>query len=157
MNKETKMIGMLIGISALASLMVIWQQRCIERWREEAAKNKAMFMLMSQWINLKQEGRNLEEYFLKNKYKRIAIYGMGIIGQRMVKELKNSEIRVAYGIDRNKKLIYSDLKMITMEDDFQDVDAVVVTVVKEFDAIKEALLERTDSTILAVEDILDEF
>lgn len=157
MKRRIGMAGLFIGSSALACFMVIWQQRCIERWKEQAEKNQAMFMLMSQWTRLRQEGRNLEEYFLKKGYKKIAVYGMGILGQRLVKELDQSQVEVAYGIDRNKNIIYSDLKMVSMEDDLAMVDAVVVTVIKGFDAIEEKLLEQIDCPVLAIEDILDEF
>ena len=116
-----------------------------------------MFVLMDQWTNIKQNGRNLEEYFFKNEYYRIAVYGMGVLGQRLIKELDNSKIQIAYGIDKNRDIVYTNLKVVTMEDELKKVDAVVVTVVKEFDAIQEKLLKKIECQVIAIEDILGEF
>lgn len=157
MKKSVKIISGLAGISGLVYFVAGWQQKCIERWKEQAEKNRAMFMIMDQWTNLKQEGRSLEEYFLKDGYLRIAVYGMGVVGKRLIKELRNSKIQVVYGIDKNEDMVYTDLDVVTMEDELTKVDAVVVTVVKEFDAIREALSEKIDCQVIAIEDILSEF
>lgn len=134
-----------------------WQQKCIDRWREESRKQRAMFLIMNQWVNLKQDKRNLAEYFQKNGYQKIAIYGMGPIGLRLVKELKDSSIEVSYGIDQNSDSIFAGIRVVKMDDVLADVDVVVVTVIKEFDAIREALLEKLTCPIVAVEDVLNEF
>lgn len=130
MKKSIKIIGGLVGVGGLVCFVAGWQQKCIERWKEQAEKNRAMFIIMDQWANLRQEGRNLEEYFIKNGYLRIAVYGMGVVGKRLIKELKNSKIQVVYGIDKNEDMVYTDLDVLTMNDELIKVDAVVVTVVK---------------------------
>lgn len=157
MKKSIKIIGGLVGVCGFVYFLVQWQQKCIEYWKEQAEKNRAMFMIMDQWANLKQEGRSLEEYFLKNGYLSVAVYGMGVVGKRLIKELRNSKIQVIYGIDQNEDMVYTDLKVVTMQDELIKVDAVVVTVVKEFDAIREELLEKTDCSVIAIEDILGGF
>lgn len=155
MKKGVKILCALVGVGIPVYYAVGWQQRCIDRWKEEAEKQRAMFLLMSQWANLKQEGRSLEEYFLKNGYKKIAVYGMGVLGQRLAKELKASEIEIAYGIDNNRDIAFCDFPVISMKEDFLDADAIVVTVIKEFDVIREALLEKISSPVIAIEDVLD--
>ncbi len=157
MKKSIKIIGGLVGVGGLVCFVAGWQQKCIERWKEQAEKNRAMFIIMDQWANLRQEGRNLEEYFIKNGYLRIAVYGMGVVGKRLIKELKNSKIQVVYGIDKNEDMVYTDLDVLTMNDELIKVDAVVVTVVKEFDVICDAILKKTDCPVIAIEDILGEF
>lgn len=157
MKRAIKVIGGLACVGSLVYFATWWQQRCIDRWKEQAEKNRAMFILMNQWANIRQDGRSLEEYFLKNGYYRIAVYGMGVLGQRLIKELNNSRIQIAYGIDKNRDMVYTDLKVVTMEDELKKVDAVVVTVVKEFDAIQEKLLKKMQCQVIAIEDILGEF
>ena len=112
---------------------------------------------MNQWTNVKQANRNLEEYFLKNELRKIAIYGMGLMGQQLIKELKDSSIETAYGIDRNSDGIVSGIKVVTMDEELADVDAVVVTVLKEFDEIRDALTKKLNCSVVAIEDILNEF
>lgn len=151
-----KICGVWIGNMVLIYYITKWQQNCIDVWKKQAEKNRGMFVLMNQWTNIKQEKRNLEEYFVNNKYFRIAVYGMGDIGKRLIKELRDSEIKVAYGIDRNCNNICTNIKVMTMDDNLEEVDAVVVTVIKEFDAIREDLLKRLNCPVIAIEDILNE-
>lgn len=157
MRKSIKVVGGLVSAGIPVYLAGRWQQKCIDCWKEEARKQRAMFLLMNQWINIRQENRNLEEYFLKNGLKKIAVYGMGPIGERLVKELRDSSVETAYGIDRNSDRIFADIRVVKMDDDLDDVDAVVVTVIKEFDAIREALMEKIHCPVIAIEDILNEF
>lgn len=156
MKKRVKVIGRLVGVGALLCFVAGWQQKCIEHWKEQAEKNRAMFVLMDRWASLRQEGKSLEEYFLKNGYRRIAVYGMGVVGQRLIKELRDSSIQIAYGIDKNEDMVYTGLDVMTIKDQLPYVDAVVVTVLKEFDAIQEVLSEKIDCHVVAIEDILGE-
>lgn len=156
-NKSLKALACLAGFSIPAYFVTKWQQESIDYWREMAKKNEALFYMMNQWTRLKQDGKGLEEYFIKYGYKKIAIYGMGMMGQMLARELKESEIEVVYGIDRNSNNIYADVKVVTMNRKLNQVDAVVVTVVKDFCAIREALLKKMDCQVIAIEDILSQF
>lgn len=119
-------------------------------------KHLALFLMMNQWVKVKQEGKGLAAYFETNGYKKIAIYGMSYAGETLVDELKNTGITVAYGIDKRADSLYTDLDIVTMEDDLGDVDAIVVTAITFFDEIEEQLLEKIDCPILSLEDILYE-
>lgn len=79
------------------------------------------------------------------------------MGQQLIKELKDSSIETAYGIDRNSDGIVSGIKVVTMDEELADVDAVVVTVLKEFDEIRDALTKKLNCSVVAIEDILNEF
>lgn len=131
------------------------QQDCIDRWKEREKKDRGLFLLMNQWTRLKQDGKNLENFFKKNGYKRIAIYGMSYVGLSLVKELSHSEIEIVYGIDRNADNIYSNVKLITMEDKLLCVDAIVVTAISGYDEIRDALSEKVECPIISIEDILN--
>lgn len=80
---------------------------------------------------------------------------MGDIGVALVKELENSEIEIAYGIDRNAKTIRSNIKLLSMEDNFTEVDAVIVTIIKDFDLIYEKLIKKLNCPILPIEDVIN--
>ena len=61
------------------------QLRNIESYSDKHLK---LFLLMNQWVKIKQKGKNLESYFKKNGFKRIAVYGMSYVGETLVEELK---------------------------------------------------------------------
>ncbi|GFI15958.1 hypothetical protein IMSAGC009_01118 [Lachnospiraceae bacterium] len=128
----------------------------VEGWKQLSDKHLALFLMMNQWVKVKQEGKNLSSYFENNNYKKIAIYGMSYAGETLVDELKDTDISIEYGIDKKADTIYSDISMFTMEDTLEEVDAVVVTAITFFDAIEEKLSEKLDCPILSLEDILYE-
>lgn len=119
-------------------------------------KHKALFLMMNQWVKVKQEGKSLSEYFVKNGYKRIAVYGMSFAGETLLNELKETEVRVLYGIDKNAEGIYLDLNVFTLEDSLDEADAIVVTAVFYFDDIKNTLSKKFNCPIISLEDILYE-
>lgn len=119
-------------------------------------KHLALFLMMNQWVAVKQEGKNLADYFEKQGYKSIAVYGMSYAGERLLEELKGSDIQVQYGIDKNADNIYMDVNIVTMEDELKPVDAIVVTPIFFFDDIEEELSQKIDCPIISLEDVLYE-
>lgn len=148
------LLGALCAVIPSILIMKL-QQNCINRWKEQAGKNRGLFLLMDQWIRIKQDSKNLEIFFLKNKYRRVAIYGMSYVGLRLVKELRHSEVEIAYGIDRNASNIYSDIKLLTMDNNLPNVDAIIVTAISGYDDIRDALSKRVDCPIISIEDIFN--
>ncbi len=119
-------------------------------------KHLALFLMMNQWVKVKQEGKNLASYLETNGYKKIAIYGMSYAGETLVEELKGTEIEIAYGIDAKADSIYTDIDIVSVEERLDNVDAVVVTAITFFDEIEEKLGQKLDCPILSLEDILYE-
>lgn len=130
--------------------------KATEVQRNMSEKHLALFLMMNQWVAVKQEGKNLADYFDKQGYKSIAIYGMSYAGERLLEELKCSDIQVQYGIDKNADNIYMDVNIVTMEDELKPVDAIVVTPIFFFDDIEEELSQKIDCPIISLEDVLYE-
>lgn len=117
-------------------------------------KHLSLFLMMNQWVKVKQERKELKDYFLRKGYKKIAIYGMSYVGETLLDELKNSEINVAYGIDKNAGFVCSDVNVFLPEDELEEVDVIVVTAITYFDEIEEKLLEKVSCPIISFEDVL---
>lgn len=124
--------------------------------KEMSDKHLALYLMMNQWVKVKQEGKNLAEYFERNGYRRIAVYGMSYAGETLTEELEGTGIEVAYGIDQRAESLYLDLEVSTMEGELKEVDAVVVTAVTFYEEIAEQLGERLACPVLSLEDILYE-
>lgn len=118
-------------------------------------KHLSLFLLMIQWMKTKQEGKNIADFLEKTNYKNIAIYGIGCIGELLVNELKDTNINVLYGIDRNANSINSTIDIVSINDNFKSVDAVIVTAITFFDEIYKELSRRINCPIISLEDILD--
>lgn len=117
-------------------------------------KHLALFLMMNQWVKVKQEGKHLASYFDKEGYKEIAVYGMSYAGETLIEELKGSDIKIKYGIDRNADKIYADIDVVTPESALEEVDAIIVTSITFFDEIENMLSEKVDCPIISLEDVL---
>ena len=124
--------------------------------KKYADKHLALYKMMIQWVKVKQQGKSLGSYFEQKKYKKIAIYGMSYAGETLVEELKDSNVKIAYGIDKNASSIYSDVEIVTMDGELEVVDAVIVTAITFFDEIAKALSMKISCPIISLEDILYE-
>ena len=149
-------LSMLAGAAAGAGAVGKIKGDKLDKAQKMSSKHLALFLMMNQWVKVKQEGKEIASFFQNNGYKKIAIYGMSYAGETFVDELKNTGITIAYGIDKNADTIYSDIDIFTMEDSLEEVDAVVVTAVTFFDEIEEKLCEKLDCPIISLEDILYE-
>lgn len=107
-------IGILSGIAGIAAGAgtagrVLGKQ--LNKQSELSQKHLALYMLMNQWVQVKQDGKSLDSYFEKYEYKKIAVYGMNFVGQTLCKELEGSHIQISYAIDKNAENILSLIHM----------------------------------------------
>ena len=121
-----------------------------------ADKHLALFYMMNNWVRVKQENKSIADYLEKEGFKEIAIYGMSRVGDTLLYELQDTDITVKYGIDKNAGSIYTDINVLTLEDDLEAVDAVIVTAITFFNEINEQLSKKMDCLVLSLENILDE-
>lgn len=145
-------IGGVVGACAAGKVMLEEG----EKVKNMSDKHLSLFLMMNQWVKVKQEGKNLASYFEKNGYKKIAVYGMSYAGETLIDELRDTQIKVVYGIDKNAGTIYTDVDVVSLEDDFSAVDAVVVTAITFFKEVEEKLSEKMECPIISLEDILYE-
>lgn len=132
------------------------QSKKVSKAKGYADKHLALYLMMNQWVKVKQENKSIAEYLENNGYRQIAIYGMNYVGETLLAELEDTNVKVKYAIDKNADHIYSDVDIISPEDDFDEVDAVIVTPITFFDEIQELILEKLDCPVLSMEDILYE-
>lgn len=120
-------LSALAGAVAGAAAVGNMADKAVNKARNMSDKHLALFLMMNQWVQVKQEGKNLAEYMEKHNYRMIAIYGMSYAGERVLAELKGSNITVKYGIDRSADSLYSDIEIVSPDGELEDVDAIVVT------------------------------
>lgn len=148
--------GAVAGAAAGAGAVMKKAGESEGKMRELAEKHLALFLLMNQWVKVKQEGKDFASYFSKNGYKKIAIYGMSYVGETLIDELKPTDIEIVCGIDRNADAIYADVDVVTIDDELPEADAVIVTAITYFDEIEEKLSGKVSCPIISLEDILYE-
>ena len=117
-------------------------------------KFKEYYNLSNRWLSLKMNGRALNEYFKKNHYKKIAIYGVGELGKRLVEEMVGTSIEITYALDKDAGGDILGIPVLDCEDDLNEVDVIVVTPIFDFDSICEKLGKHTNMKIISLTDVI---
>ncbi len=148
------MISTTVGVIAGMTVNSIITGKHLEETGKKVDKFKNYYNMLNQWLVLKQKSKSLVEYFEKNNYRKIAIYGMGEMGTRLCDELIGSEIKVAYAIDKNAGNTYSDIAIIKPEDAEDNVDVVVITAIFAVNEIEKDISKYFTCPIISLEDIV---
>ncbi|MDD3205474.1 MAG: hypothetical protein PHS74_07055 [Lachnospiraceae bacterium] len=149
-------LSSLIGATAGTVTTGIIRGKTIQQKEKKVDKFKTYYNILNQWLILKQEGKTLEKFFKDNNYKTIAIYGMGEMGNRLYEDLRNTDIEVKYAIDKDAGSCYTELVVKDLEDELEEVDAVVVTAVFAIDEIKKEIKEQLNVPTISLEDVVYE-
>ncbi len=153
-----------LGIAGLAGMILGGGIVEIVEKKNKKSKNKSIdqntkrlksyYDILNKWLSMKQKGESLEEYFLDYGYKSVAIYGMGELGKRLYDELKDTNIKVLYAIDKNSGGKYLDIDIKSPDEDLPEVDVTVVTAVFAFDEILSELEDKLSSQIISLNELL---
>lgn len=155
MKKRINIIVCMVTGIVTASITLRICNRKLKEQKALSDKHLALFKLMELWISKMQEGKSVISYFHEKGYKNVAIYGMHYVGACLYKELLDSDVKVKYGIDKRKDNVFTDLIVYSLEDELEEVDAVIVTPIFFFDEIKQELGKIYQCPIISIEDILD--
>lgn len=108
--------------------------------RNNSADN---FLALKRWLENRNANKTFADYFHRYGYKTIAIYGAGDLGRLLYEEIKNSDIKVKYFIDRNGEGIHEidgiPVTTISSAGEMEDVDILVVTFLNTYDKMCETL------------------
>ncbi len=157
MKKKILMLGETV-LAAAAGFMAafLFKKKMPDKSADKANKFKTYYNTLNRWLELKQKGVSLDKWFQKNGYKNAAVYGMGELGNRLYEELKDTEIRVEYAIDKNAYGVSLDIPVYQKEDELPDVDVIVISAVFAFSEISGELEKKCTCPIVSLEDIVFE-
>lgn len=149
-----------VGVIAAVGGVLWTAKKVIDKSSNLESRFRNYYEVLNQWVKNKNQHIEIVEYFKENDIKNIAIYGMGELGNRLYEELRTSDINIAYFIDKNAAEIYSgadDIPVVGLDEISQrdDVDAIIVTPIYDFDKIEEELINQgIDLDIISLEDII---
>lgn len=158
MNKVIKTIG---GMTLLAGVgsAVCFFYRDRKKWKRESQKTGTYYYHAREWLLNKQHGRDISCFFTQNGIDSIAIYGMRGLGETLYNDLKDSNVRIKCFIDNNAPNLicpYADVEVYSPEETIEDVDAIVVTPIYEYNAIRDNLVSagHTQPRIISLHDVI---
>lgn len=157
MNSRNKVIYLVIiilaGVGWLKTIKIASQK--IKKLEKQVEKNKQYYNLYDHWIEAKNNGAVLDNYFKKNEYYNIAIYGLGDVGMQFAREMNSSSnVTVKYVMDKNICADKAIFPRLEINDDLPVVDAIIVTPIFAFDSIKKELENYVSCPIICIEDVI---
>lgn len=150
----TAITGIGLGLIAGGKLVGRQYEKHCELVAMQGDRFSEFYTLMQQWVKVHQSGHKLEDYFKKNNYKKIAVYGMNEMGYMVLKELEESEIEVSYCIDKNADNLFAPIDVRRPDGDLWPVDAVIVAVVQFYDEVKDTLSSKLECPVISLSDVV---
>lgn len=162
-SKAIGIIGRIAAVTGAVGGVAYLGQKSVKREAELHKRYKSYYTTTNQWLTNKNQNKDISVYFKDHNIKIIAIYGMGTMGELFYEDIKKTQVKVSYFIDRNAEEIYSGLDnipVVSIEhmDDQDSVDAIIVTPVFDFNEIRTDLEKNgIDKEIISLEDVIFEF
>lgn len=110
--------------------------------------------ILETWLTLKEQNITLEKTLYMRNISKIAIYGGGILGKHLYRELEGTNIHVECFIDQSKRTVVTNVSTVLPETYIGEVDAIVVTPVMEFAQIQEKLMKYYSCDIVSLETLV---
>lgn len=153
--KKVLFFVMTLIIGFLAGIIAVWNylDKIIEQVQHLSDKHLKLFKLMDLWVRNYQDNKYIEQYLQNKDISKVAIYGLGIVGATLYRELKDSEIKVCYGIDQVEKTV-DGINVLNLNDQLPKVDAIIVTPVTAFSDISLSLEQKINCKIISLEEIM---
>ncbi len=117
---------------------------------------KSYWKLFDKWLYYLEKGVKIETYFTKNNYRRIVIYGMGMVGKHLLRQLEGTSVEVVCGMDIRAESISAAVPVLKIGMSLEEIDVIVSCVTYGGEKIAQQLNQVYDNIpIITVEEILD--
>ncbi len=148
-----------ICLSIIVIKLIIHQRKendNIKKLQYRIRKFREFYWVLVRWMEIHLEGIKLNDYFVRNNYQKVAIFGMKEFGQLLYKELIATGVNVPYVIDNNPSKFYTDAIVKSSKNLIDDVDVIVVTAVYGYKEIEADLSKRVNCPIVSLETVIRE-
>lgn len=128
--------------------------RELKKARNLSDKHLMLFLLMNEWVKVKQQNKSVEDSLLKQGYKKIGIYGMSYAGQRLCDDLVNTSVEIVCCMDQKSGGSYRGYEIASVKDCPGGMDVVIVTPVFYYDEIRQQLERSVSARIISLEEVI---
>ncbi len=118
----------------------------------ELKKNIWCYQNIHKMLTKREQNKSIRVFFSNNNYSNIAIYGMGVLANHFIIDLKHAEIPIKYIIDENANSIVDEYPIYEPNNNLPIVDVIVITVYDE-GIILEKLKNMCSTDIIMIDEI----
>lgn len=128
--------------------------RELKKAKNLSDKHLMLFLLMNEWVKVKQQGKSVEQSLTGQGLRKIGIYGMSYAGQRLCDELTDTSIEIACCMDQKGGGTYKGHGIVSAKECPKKLDAVIVTPIFYYDEIRQQLERRINAQIISLEEVV---
>lgn len=161
--KKKNLICAVLGLAAVGGIGAAYANyAAYKKGEDKINRLDSYYHIMQKWIKSRQNGTSLKKVLEALECGRIAIYGMGILGELFYNEAKAEGIEVVGFVDKNAEILVEGIDglplMPIMEMEAQGVDSVIVTPIFAYDEIAAEIesICGTDINIISLDSIYSE-
>lgn len=104
----------------------------------------------------KTTSNKLDEFFCSKDIRSISIYGFGVYGKQFYDSILSTGLKVEYCIDRRSDNKNAAIPVISLHENMQKVDAIIVSPVSSFNEIEKDIKKYCSFEVLSLLNILRE-
>lgn len=152
-NNFIKLFGMFFVIAGVR----YGDKKVFEKRNRQLALINAQNEVLDHWLTMKERNISILDFLNKNQYTKIGIYGLSMLGNHLYEELYGKkEIKRLIGIDRSNIHDNYNMKIYKPEDNFEDIDLIIVTAVLDFESIVNVLEKKHKVKIMSIQQVINE-
>ncbi len=119
-------------------------------------KYKKNMRCLDNWMSNKENGKWIADYLSAHQICRIGIYGYGILGKHLVRELQERDFSISWVMDRSS-FGNEQCSNIVRPDDADTLEKVDMAIITSLSAVEEAetvLLGFVKGNIISIEELV---
>lgn len=126
-----------------------------QKLHKDYVKHKSYYRTYTMWMNLLQTNHSIAEYFTCTD--RVAVYGMGKIGENICRELSVHGINLVCGIDKNSIGENKTIGLTVYPPNVQlpDTDYIIISVAYLADVVAGAINVSSGVKILTIDELIE--
>lgn len=154
MSKIKYVVTVVFGIAVGYLLYMRIHLKTIQDIAERRMRDYHDLRVMEKLLEYIQYNNDISRFFKDNRYQTIGIYGVGIVGSALYRELDRRNIPVEFGVNINNSATEIGCRLLKESDDWPEVDVIVVADDFYFDKHYNKLAQKNLKNIISIVDIL---
>lgn len=149
-----KLLKKLVNIAVIIVLMYFSAKTIGKNKDKRICRLQQSKCMLECMLDMIENGIMFTDVLPIRKESRIAVYGNGNIGKHVIRELFKEEVNVCCIIDRiSCTSTFENIPIFSPEDDLPSMDIVLVTVVDEYEDVKQKLLSKLECPIINLAEV----
>ena len=126
----------------------------MEYYQKQAQKFRNQWKYTDRLLYIAERKESIGNNLLDKGIRKIAIYGWGYLGKHIYQNLLTTDVDIKYIIDQHVKSSGVDIPLLSFEDKWECVDAIILTVIDETESLKAQIREKLNVQIVGLGEIL---